>query len=270
MEEKWQELRDIETQRSDIIAKLQRIEEKKSSVSIEVYGKVRKDYEDKLRQVDEQMAQHVDLVKKELAKLDQEEEKAAQHEKEIKFKMEESELRYSIGEYDEASYKKMLSENNEDMSAVKSQLKTLRERKKWLKDFIELKSIEETIEEAIEEAIEPAEETALPEKPERAEPEQVKEEAKPEKEIEIEEHILEEEVPEEVAKLDELLIEEETASQVASEEQEPTVEPPGEPSKEKKDVEERAPCPKCGHMNSLDSWYCEKCGAEILDTPPSQ
>jgi hypothetical protein len=270
MEEKWHELRDIETQRSDIIAKLQRIEEKKSSVSAEVYGKVKKDYEDKLKQVDEQMAQHVDLVKKELAKLDKEEEKAAQQEKEIKFKMEESELRYSIGEYDEASYKKMLDENNEDMSAINSQLKTLRERKKWLRDFVELKSIEETIEEAIEEAIEPAKEPAVPEKTKPAEPEEAKEETKPEKEIEIEEHILEEEVPEEVAKLDELLIEEESVSQEVSEEQEPTVEPPGESSKAKKDAGARAPCPKCGHMNSLDSWYCEKCGAEILDTQSSQ
>ena len=26
-------------------------------------------------------------------------------------------------------------------------------------------------------------------------------------------------------------------------------------------------CPKCGHMNAPDSWYCEKCGAEVLDSP---
>ncbi len=270
MEEKWRELRDIEAQRSDIITKLKRIEEKKSSVSLEVYGKVKKDYEEKLKQVDEQMAQHVDLVKKELATLDQEEEKVVQQEKELKFKMEESELRYSIGEYDEASYKKMLDENNEDMSAVKSQLKTLRERKNWLKDFVELKSIEETIEEAIEEAIEPAKETVASEETKPAEPEKITEKAKPEKEIEIEEHILEEEIPEEVAKLDELLVEEDAVSYEAPEGQEPKVEPPAEPSKGKEEAGEKAPCPKCGHMNSLDSWYCEKCGAEILDTPLSQ
>ncbi len=262
MEEKWHELREIEAQRSDIITKLKRIEEKKSTVSVDVYTKVRKDYEDKLKQIDGEMAQHVDLIKNELASLKQEEEKVKQKEKEIKFKMEESSLRYSIGEYDEESFKKMRDEDDEDMKAIQSELHKLHERKKWLEDFIELKSIEETIDEAIEGAVEgvikPATETAAPEKP--------KEEVKPKEEIEIEEHILEEKVPEEVAKLDELLVEEEALKSEISEEQEPTPESTEEPSKQKEKVGEKVPCPKCGQMNSPDSWYCEKCGAEILDS----
>jgi len=265
MEEKWHELREIEAQRSDIIIKLKRIEEKQSTVSVDVYTKVKKDYEDKLKQINEEMAQHVDLIKNELASLKQEEEKVMQKEKEIKFKMEESSLRYSIGEYDEESFKKMRDENNKDMEVIESELQKLRERRKWLEDFVELKSIEETIDEDIEGAIEgiikPATETVTPEKPE--------EEVKTKEEIEIEEHILEEEVPEEVAKLDELLVEEEAATPGTSEEQGLTPEPTEEPPKEKEEVGEKVPCPKCGHMNSPDSWYCEKCGAEILDSQQS-
>ncbi len=250
MNERWQELREIETQRSDIITKLHRIEEKKSTVSIEVYGKVKKDYEEKLKTVDEQMAQHVDLVKTELASLHQEEEKITKQEKEIKFKIEEIELRYSIGEYDEESFKKMHEENNESLNAVKMQLQKLQERRKWLEDFVELKSIEESIEEAIEEAIEPPKETIEPKEPEP--------------EIKIEEHVLDKELPEQEAKLDELLVEEE---ELAPEKQEITPESAEEPPSGEKEVGKNVPCPKCGHLNAPDSWYCEKCGAEILNSP---
>jgi hypothetical protein len=30
------------------------------------------------------------------------------------------------------------------------------------------------------------------------------------------------------------------------------------------DDEEGLQCPKCNFVNSKDSWYCEKCGAELL------
>lgn len=43
---------------------------------------------------------------------------------------------------------------------------------------------------------------------------------------------------------------------------------PAEPAKPKKG-EKGVSCPKCGHLNTPDSWYCEKCGAEILETPES-
>ena len=43
MEDKWQELQQIEGQRSDIITKLGRIEEKKVTVSVEVDEKVKRE-----------------------------------------------------------------------------------------------------------------------------------------------------------------------------------------------------------------------------------
>ena len=59
MDNKMQELREIESQRSDILAKLSKIEEKKTSVSDKVYAKVRKEYEVKLNELEKKIQLHV-------------------------------------------------------------------------------------------------------------------------------------------------------------------------------------------------------------------
>ncbi len=253
MEDSKEELREIEAKRSDICAKLARIEEKKTTVSFEVYTKVKKDYESKLKKIDAEMAQHVGLIKNELENLKQEETTIADEEKKIKLNLEEIELRYSIGEYDEESFKKLRAEHDKNLEEAKAKSQKITDRKKWLEDFITIKDIEETIEEAAEPTAESVEEpTTAP----AAEP---IEEKKSEEEIRIEEHILEEQLPEEI-KLDEILVEE-VAKPEVSEEQKTTPEQPEETEKEK-----NVPCPKCGHMNTPASWYCEKCGAELLDS----
>ncbi len=223
-------LKQLEAQRSDIINKLAKIEEKKAAVSPEVYEKVKKEYEDKLVEVEKKLAENVELVKKELDNLKQMEQEVAKRQKEIKFKLEEAELRYSIGEYDENTFKEIEAENKKLFDEVNSELEGLQKKIKWYSDFLEVKGLEEKIESE-------------------------------EKELEIEEHILEEKVPEEVT-LDELLPEEEA------------VKP--EPEVEEKEVKAKKPasekgvaCPKCGYINTPDSWYCEKCGAEILGAPES-
>jgi len=257
MQDKWQELQEIEAQRSDIVTKLARIEEKKASVSQEVYKKVKNEYEGKLKKLDDKMAENVDLIKEELINLKQEEEKIAQEEKEITFKIEEIELRYSIGEYDEESFKKLSDENKEKSIAAKTNLQKLRKRKQWLEDFVKIKSIEETIESktpAAEPVAEPVVEPVV-------EPEPI-----PKDSIKIDESILEEKLPGEEKKLDELLVEEEAVLPKTPEEQQATPEAPAVSGIES---EKSVPCPKCGYMNAPDSWYCEKCGAEILDSPAS-
>lgn len=268
MENKWQELREIEAQRSDIITKLKKIEEKKTSVSSEIYEKVKKEYDEKLKKVDEKMAANVDLIKEALENLKQEEEKLVNEEKEVKLEIEEVKLRYSIGEYDEESFNKLSEDNNENLNAVKNKLQTLRERKKWFEDFVIIQDIEETMEPKKPEPEVEVEELIETEKSEsEVEVEEPIETEKTESEIKIEEHILEEKLPEEGTKLDELLVEEEAVMPEAAEEQKTTQEESVEPSKNQgKGVS----CPKCGHLNTPDSWYCEKCGAEILDSPVSE
>ncbi len=251
MQDKWQELRELEAERSDIITKLEKIEEKKESVSLGVYKKVKNEYEGKLRKIDEKMVENVDLVKEELINLNQEEKRVVQEEKEINFKIEELELRYSIGEYDEESFEKLSDENKEKLVTAKTNLQKLQERKQWLEDFVKIKNVEETIE------------SKTPVTTPEATPEVI-----PQADIKIDEHILEEKLPGEEKKLDELLVEEEAVIPKVPEEQQaavPEVSPESDGEQEKS-----TPCPKCGYMNAPDSWYCEKCGAEILDSQASK
>ncbi len=313
MDNKMEELREIEAQRTDLLAKLNKIEEKKTSVSEKVFTKVKLEYEEKLKELEQKMAGHVDLIKKELKSLKHEETKLAKQQDDLNFVIEEIDLRYSIGEYDEESYKKLNEENSKTLNTLKTQLESVRERKQRFQDIIEIKSIEETIEEAPEvpaetaeaapevplveveaspEAEVPAEESleailetppeatpeetpiemVLEEEPATAEPDEaepaVEEIAAAEPQIEIEEHILEETLSKEAEmKLDELLTEDKTPTPEA----EATTEDTGEQTadEESKTGEEgkNVACPKCGHMNAPDSWYCEKCGAEVLDSP---
>ncbi len=305
MEDKWQEIKEIEAQRSAIITKLEKIEEKKSHVSNEVYEKVKEEYEAKLAKIEEGMTQHVDLIKGELQNLKQEEKSIAEEERDINLELEEIELRYSIGEYDEESYNRLSQETRVKLNNVKTKFQKAKDRKEWLTNFVEGKGTEQIPEAAkpaaeskepekpVEEPPKPAEEPPKPaqeppkpaqeppkpaeepakpveelpklvEEPEEPpkEPEKAVEEPKaPEEKIEIEEHILEEKLPEEATKLDELLVEEEAVKPEMPEE-EAAPKKPEEPPKE-----QNVACPKCGYLNSPDSWYCEKCGAEILDTP---
>lgn len=239
MEDKWQELRELESQRSNLTTKLAKIEEKKETVSSEVYSKVKKEYTEKLKTLDEKMTKYMDLIKEELLNIEKEVTTVVQEEKEIDLKTEETELRYSIGEYDEETYNELSKENSEHLSTIKEKKQKLEERKQWLSAFVQIKDIEETIE---SKAPEP----------------------EPEAEIKIEEHILEEKLPEEATKLDELLVKEETVKPEPPVAEEAPKEKPAKIDKEK---EKNISCPKCGHLNAPDSWYCEKCGAEILDSP---
>ena len=256
MDDKWQELRELETQRTGLITKLGKIEEKKEMVSNEVYEKVKGEYEEKLRHIDANMNEHIDLIKEELVNIQGEETKLQEEEKDTNLQIEEIELRYSIGEYDEPSYTEQSEEKKDALGTTRTNLENLRKRKQWLEDFTQIKDIEQTIEHET-----PAEPAPVEPEPEQPEPEQ------PEAEIQIEEHILEKISPEEGTKLDELLVEEDAVKQEVIEEVKTEQESPAQPAEEK---EKSTPCPKCGHLNALDSWYCEKCGAEVLDSPSSQ
>jgi hypothetical protein len=240
MEEKWRKLREIEAQHSSVIEKLEKIEEKKTTVSNEIYNKVKREYDDKLKKIEKSLAEYTDLIKQETERLRSEEKNLIEQEKEINLKNEEMELRYSIGEYDDASFKKASEENKAKLKTIAENLQKIKEQIKWYEDFVELKGIEKSLE--LEKEVQPKQETDL----------------------QIEEHILEEKPPEGI-QLDELLVPEEAVKPEARQKKEP---PPEEPTAAKE--EKAVTCPKCGFKNAADSWYCEKCGAEILDSLPDK
>jgi hypothetical protein len=243
MEDKMQELQILETERGDIITKLKKIDERKSTVSHEVYEKVKSEYEDKLKEIDSRMTEYADLMKEEVARVDQEESTCVEEERTVKLKVEELELRYSIGEYDEDAYNTTNEEYKAQINDINGRLEKLHDRRKWLEEFTAQKGAEQEVEEKA-----------------------------PESEMKIEEHILEKTLPEEELKLDELLVEEEAVRPEAPAEIAPEEKKKEETAQEQQpetppEQEKSVPCPKCGTLNAPDSWYCEKCGAEILDTP---
>ncbi|UCF70206.1 MAG: zinc ribbon domain-containing protein [candidate division WOR-3 bacterium] len=230
MEDKMSVLRDLQAQRNDVVGKLKRIEDKKASVSAEVYEKVKKEYADKLKGIDDELSGHIDLLTEEIQRLKDQEDVAVQSMKETKFKMEEVELRYSIGEYDEASFKKAKREGDARMSQLDGELRKIQENIQYYSAIMKGKEPE-------------------PAKPVHKQP------VERDTELKIDEHILEEKLPEEEVALEELLSEEDAVKPEA------ITDSPGESgAAEDKGVA----CPKCGHSNTADSWYCEKCGAEIL------
>ncbi len=236
MENNFEKLKAIETERNDLLNKLQKIEEKKGHVSNEVYLKVKGDYETRLKKLDEKIAENKELLMIEMKNAKSELSELMQKEKEIKLHLEEIELRYSIGEYSEDKFHEFEKEAKSNLSRVVERIKKLEDRIKWCEGLIGTEQVEETA------VIEEVEEVSAAEVEKKVE------------DLTIDEHILEEKLPDEVKKLDELLVET-TALLEETEKKE-------EPKKEKK--EEGIACPKCGYLNPPDSWYCEKCGAEIL------
>lgn len=241
MEDKMSLLKRLQAQRNDVLSKLKRIEDKKSSVSAEVYDKVRKEYADKLKGIDEQLSSHIDVVTEEIERLKAEEAEISKKMKETKFKMEEVELRYSIGEYDEASFKQVKAEDEALMQQFNEELKRTRDSIQYYSSFVKGKESPAAV--------------PQPEPQPQPQPQPSVEPAKEETGLTIDEHILEEKLPEEEVALEELLSEEEALKPEATAEgeQEPKVE-----------QDKGVACPKCNHINTADSWYCEKCGAEIL------
>ncbi len=225
MEDKLKRLQEIESERNDILTKLQKIEEKKATVSFEVYEKVKKEYEGKLKQVEKKFKENVELVQAEIARLKEEDKILENEEREVRLKIEEGELRYSIGEYDDDKYQELMSENKKNLSNVTDKRKKVSERLKWLEGLLSGERGETEISE-----VEP---------------------------LKIDEHILEEKQPAEEKKIEELVVAEVPA---VLEEIKESVEDSSK--KEEKGIA----CPKCGFLNTPDSWYCEKCGAEILSS----
>ena len=237
MEDKMSILQELQAQRTDAVSKLKRIEEKKSTVSVEVYEKVKKEYADKLKGIEEQLSGHIDLITDEIQRLKNREEEIIQKKKELKFDMEEVELRYSIGEYNEDSFKKVKDDHEDSVKQFDQELEKIRETMTYYSSFLTSK------------------EAKPGPKPEVKPEEKPVEPAKPESELKIDEHILEEKLPEEEIALEELLSEEEAVKPDITEEG--AIQPDAA-----KDTGVK--CSKCGHINTADSWYCEKCGAEIL------
>lgn len=256
-------LKDIEAKRADLAEKISKIEEKKSIVSAEVYEKVRKEYEKKMKEIEAQLFKNIETLKAEGARIVGQTGELTREEKELRLLLEEIELRYTIGEYDDETYNTQNGEAKERLKKVSEQLKKLEERRRWLESFAEIKVVEELVA-PVEEPATPVEEILAPVAEDNPPVPRKPEEPAPAREdggIRIDEHVLEEKLPGQEQRIDELLVEDLALTEIT--EAKLTAAPEEKPAPKKED--KVVPCPKCGHQNAPDSWYCEKCGAEILD-----
>ncbi len=247
MESNLDDLKQLEEKRNDIIVKLEKIEERKTHVSNEVYEKVKTEYQEKLAKLDQELSGHVEFIKSELHKIEESQSSDTALNKDLTMKLEEIELRFTIGEYDEQTYEDQKKEVTDKINDLETKLENVNKRKKWLKNIIEGKDVAQDV---VEKAAPPKEE--------------------PSADLSIDEHILEKTIPEETVKLDEIIVEEEAVRPGAEKEMTPEAQPAEAAESEAEPAQNTVACPKCGHQNAQDSWYCEKCGAEILDTPIQQ
>ncbi|HIE05384.1 MAG TPA: hypothetical protein EYP58_01140, partial [bacterium (Candidatus Stahlbacteria)] len=122
------------------------IEEKKSTVTKEVYTKVRKDYEQRLAKTTSEMKKLEGTIKTEVENLIGKKDAVEAELKQYKLKDEEIELRYSLGEYEEDEYNKLKGEITEDATKHKGELEKLVERINYFRELLGEGKIEEPAE----------------------------------------------------------------------------------------------------------------------------
>ncbi len=288
MEDQLKDVKRLEHQRNELLAKLKLVEEKKDTVKPAVFEKVKRDYDDKIAAVTRELLGKKEYVEQELKTVESDRKKYSSLKEGIETELEELELRYSIGEHDDDTFKQMERELRHKLTEAEKGIKSVTERTAWMQDLLSLKGAAEptTIlgEEKAEEII-PTREEVFKEEPKlepeaQAEPEE-KHEEKPE-EKSGEEVPAAEPKKEEKFKFEDFFAELKGGPKKAAEEPPAKPEPPVEEPKSDlaKDLEieehifskqdafreqpKKIVCPKCGFDNNPDSWYCEKCGAEIL------
>ena len=283
MEDQLKDVKKLENQRNELLAKLKMVEEKKDTVKPVVYEKVKRDYDDKIAAVTRELLGKKEYVEQELKTVENDRKKYSSLKEEVEMELEELELRYSIGEHDDESFKQRERELRHTLTEAEKGIKSVTERTAWMQDLLTLKGSAETAavrsEEKTEEIIptreevfkeESAPEPALEEKQPVAEPTPAEPEPKKDEKFRFEDFFADlkggpKKTP------DEPPAKEEPKEEARAEEPKPDLAKDLEIEEHifsKQEAFREQPkkiiCPKCGFENNPDSWYCEKCGAEIL------
>ncbi len=233
------ELRELLEQKKEIKMRIDKLKSLKDKTKPTVFKKVYEDYNARLEKLNSIIEQKKEIVRRlysqyEKAKIGYLKEKTA-HEDEL----EEAKLRYMVGEYEESVFRELEKEKRVEIESIKEKVKELDEKMRFLKEILEEKEI-------IKEVKTPEVSVKKPTPP--PPPEETVEE------LEELESILEESlkpIPEEKPKKKEkedFLVEEKFMDEL------------GKGEEKKKTIV----CPKCGHENPPDSYFCEECGTELI------
>lgn len=232
------ELRELLEQKREIKARLDKLRSLKDKTKPTIFKKVYEDYNARLEKLNSVIEQKKETIRRlysqyERAKIGYLKEKST-HEDEL----EEAKLRYMVGEYEESVFREIEKEKRIEIESIKEKIKELDEKMRFLKEILEEREI--------------VKEVKIPELSVKKSPPPPTEETI--EELEELESILEESfkpIPEEKPKKkekEEFLVEEKLMDELGK-------------GEEKKKI---IVCPKCGHENPPDSYFCEECGTELI------
>ncbi len=286
----FQEFQELVRRLSEARTKLDRLEEKKSSVRESVYKKVKEDYETRVRAVEAEMEGKGGSIEEVFASYTGETQELTKKREAVDAEIEELSLRHYLGEFKDDEYKRLEKEKKTLIANMNEQMEDLTRRIEFIRQYLPGGTQEETVAETVEELDTEAvkEEAKAEARPAEVFTGYLEATAEPETETATEEvaaepmedssegeatvqaiaaEIEDEAVPQAVEKPGEILSEEEAdrlieqsiseAEEVKDIMKQPELAPD---AKEKEGVE----CSKCHLVNEPDSWYCEKCGAELL------
>lgn len=234
------ELRELLEQKKEIKVRLDKLRSLKDKTKPTVFKKVYEDYNARLEKLNSIIEQKKEIIRRlysqyEKAKIGYLKEKST-HEDEL----EEAKLRYMVGEYEESVFRELEKEKRIEIESIKEKIKELDEKMRFLKEILEEREI-------VKEVKTP--ETFVKKSPPPPPPPEETIEELEELESIIEESL--KPVPEEKLKKkerEEFLVEEKFMDEL------------GKGEEKKKTII----CPKCGHENPPDSYFCEECGTELI------
>ncbi|MEN3046811.1 MAG: zinc ribbon domain-containing protein [Candidatus Hydrothermales bacterium] len=250
------EIKNLEAKRKEFQEKLLKLKEKEKETKPHIFRKVFSEYQEKLRKVEEELEKRKDILKEYLEDLYNKRKEIEKEKIKIEDEIEEIKLRYSIGEYDDTTYKKIMDSKNVELKRIKEKFNQIDKEINELR-FLTEKAEPKKVTEKEYETLEELKEEKFEELTEVVEIGEKGRETKAKSSAEIEEELIEiEGLLEEVTEVGE----EKSLEEVSFNEK--LLEDLG---KESKAVERgEVICKKCGHKNSPDSWFCENCGAELI------
>ena len=229
------ELRKLLEEKKEIKMRLDKLRALKDKTKPAVYKKVYDDYNSRLEKLNSIIEQKKEIIRKfytqyEKAKIQYLKEKSL-HEEEL----EEAKLRYMVGEYEEGVFRALEKDKKIEIEEIKEKIREIEEKMRFLKEILEEK---EEIKKEVEIPVTKLEKETQPSEEEIVE------------ELEEIESFLEESFKSTSPpkKREEFLVEEKFMDEL------------GKGEERKKTII----CPKCGHENPPDSYFCEECGTELI------
>jgi len=229
------ELRKLLEEKKEIKMRLDKLKALKNKTKPSVFKKVYDDYNLKLEKLNSIIEQKKETIRRfyaqyEKTKIQYLKEKASYEEE-----LEEAKLRYMVGEYEESVFRALEKDKKIEIEGIKEKIREIDEKMRFLKEILEEKEVVKK--EAEPPLTQVEKETPLPQEETVEELEEI-------------ESILEESLKPVPGpkKKEEFLVEEKFMDEL------------GKGEEKKKTII----CPKCGHENPPDSYFCEECGTELI------